>query len=81
MTGGAFDIRSTLLRAMVGPAYVDVQGRGARWGTMVRLDYSSPRQGGAAPALFFSRTFLGSERGESAALTTLGVSYRWVRKR
>ena len=76
LTGGAFDIRSTLLRVMVGPAYVGMEKKGGRLGTMLRLDYTSPRQGGASPALFFSRTFLGSEQGETAALTTLGVSYR-----
>lgn len=81
MTGGAFDIRSTLVRVMVGPAYVGMENRGARLGAVVRLDYSSPRQRGSSPALFFSRTFLGSERGESAALTTLGLSMRWVRKK
>jgi len=81
MTGGAFDIRSTLVSVMVGPAYVGMENRGARLGAVVRLDYSSPRQRGSSPALFFSRTFLGSERGESAALTTLGLSMRWVRKK
>jgi hypothetical protein len=81
MTGAALDIRSTLLRVMVGPAYVGVENRESRLGTVFRFDYSSPRQRGSSPALFFSRTFLGSERGESAALTTLGVSMRWVRKR
>ena len=81
MTGGAFDIRSSLLRVMAGPAYVGVENRDARLGAVLRVDYSSPRQRGSSPSLFFSRTFLGSERGESAALSTLGVSMRWVRKR
>ena len=49
-------------------------------GSIVRLDYASPRQRGATPALFASRTFLGSERGDMVALTTIGVSFRWVRK-
>ncbi|WP_145979132.1 hypothetical protein [Gemmatimonas phototrophica] len=81
MTGGAFDIRSTLLRAMVGPALYTVQGEGARLGTALRLDYGSPRQRGATPTLFFTRTYLGSERGEPLAISTLGMSFRWARKR
>jgi hypothetical protein len=81
MTGGAFDIRSTVLRAMVGPALYSVQGQGTRLGTALRLDYGSPRQRGATPTLFFTRTYLGSERGEALAISTLGASFRWVRKR
>jgi hypothetical protein len=81
LTGAAFDIRSTLLRAAIGPALVNAQGRGMRLGTVLRLDYTAPRQGASFPTLFLTRTFLGSERGESAGLTTLGAGYRWVRKR
>lgn len=81
LTGAAFDVRSTLLRGMVGPALVDVQGRGARYGALVRIDFTAPRQGASSPTLFFTRTFLGSERGETAALTTVGAGFRWSRKR
>lgn len=81
VTGGAFDIRSTLLRATIGTALFDVQGRGARLGANVRLDFTAPRQGGSSPTLFLTRTFLGSERGESAGMTTVGAGYRWVRKK
>jgi hypothetical protein len=81
MTGGAFDIRSTVLRVMTGPSLYTVQGQGARLGTALRLDYGSPRQRGATPTLFFTRTYLGSERGEQLAVSTLGASFRWVRKR
>lgn len=81
LTGGAFDIRSTVLRAMVGPALYSVQGEGTRLGPSVRLDYGSPREQGATPTLFFTRTFLGSQRGEMLAVSTLGASFRWVRKR
>lgn len=81
LTGAAFDIRSTLLRAFVGPALVDAEGRGARLGTLLRIDYTAPRQGSSFPTLFLTRTFLGSERGATAGLTTLGAGFRWVRKR
>jgi hypothetical protein len=81
LTGAAVDVRSTLLRGFVGPALVDVQGRGARYGAVVRIDFTAPRQGASSPTLFFTRTFLGSERGETAALTTVGAGFRWSRKR
>ncbi|MBU6367363.1 MAG: hypothetical protein KJT01_14210 [Gemmatimonadetes bacterium] len=81
LTGAALDIRSTLLRVMAGPAVVNAGGRGARLGTTLRLDYTAPRQGTSFPTLFLTRTFLGSERGTTAGLTTLGAGFRWVRKR
>lgn len=81
LAGGAFDIRSTILRVMAGPAYYDVEGQGARLGTSVRVDFGSPRLRGPTPTLFFTRTFLGSQRGEPAAVSTLGIGMRWVRKR
>jgi hypothetical protein len=80
LAGGAFDIRSTVLRTMVGPAWYSVQGEGARIGATLRLDYAAPRLRGATPTLFFTRTFLGSQRGEGVAMSTLGVGLRWVRK-
>ena len=81
MAGGAFDIRSTVLRAMVGPALYNVEGQGARLGTAVRIDFASPRLRGRTPTLFFTRTFLGSQRGEQLAISTLGAGFRWIRKR
>jgi len=81
MTGGAFDIRATLLRVMVGGAYVSAENSAARFGPIVRVDFTAPRQGGSSPTLFLTRTFLGTVRGESAGLTTVGAGYRWVRKR
>lgn len=81
LTGGAFDIRSTLLRTMVGAAMVSVEGRGARYGPIVRIDFTAPRQGGSSPTLFLTRTFLGRERTESMGLTTVGAGFRWARKK
>ena len=81
LAGGAFDIRSTVLRAMVGPALYNVEGQGARLGTAVRIDFASPRLRGRTPTLFFTRTFLGSQRGEQLAISTLGAGFRWIRKR
>lgn len=81
LAGGAFDIRSTVLRAMVGPALYNVEGQGARLGTAVRIDFAAPRLRGRTPTLFFTRTFLGSERGEQLAISTLGAGFRWIRKR
>ena len=81
LTGGAFDIRSTLLRAMVGPALYDVQGSGLRVGTQIRLDYAAPRLHGPTPTLFFTRSMLGSQRGRAVGLSTLGAGFRWVRRR
>lgn len=79
--GGAFDIRSTLLRTMIGPSLYDVETQGARLGTTVRIDFASPRLRGPTPTLFFTRTFLGSQRGQGAAHSTLGAGFRWVRKK
>jgi hypothetical protein len=81
LTGASIDIRSTLLRVVAGPALVSAQGREARLGATLRIDYTVPRQGSSFPTLFLTRTFLGSERGATAGLTTLGAGYRWVRKR
>lgn len=81
LVGGAFDIRSTVFRAMVGPALYDVEEQGARFGTQLRLDLASPRLRGSTPTLFFTRTYLGSQRGESVVMSTLGAGFRWVRKR
>lgn len=81
LTGGAFDVRAAVLRAMVGPSLYDVAGQGARLGTAVRVDFSAPQLRGSSPTLFVTRTFLGSERGEPVGMTTLGAGFRWVRKR
>lgn len=81
LTGGAFDIRSTILRAMVGPGLYSVEGQGTRIGPVLRVDYASPRLRGPTPTLFFTRSFLGSQGGESVGISTLGASLRWVRKR
>jgi hypothetical protein len=81
LSGGAFDIRSTVLRGMVGPALYSAEGQGARIGTVLRIDYAAPRLRGPTPTLFFTRTFLGSQRGESVGISTLGAGLRWVRKR
>lgn len=81
LAGGAFDIRSAVLRAMIGPTLYNVEGQGARLGTAVRLDFAAPRLRGPTPTLFFTRTFLGSQRGEQLAISTLGAGFRWVRKR
>ncbi len=80
LAGGAFDIRSTILRTMVGPTLLQVKGQGVRIGTTLRVDFASPRLRGPTSTVFFSRTFLGSQRGEGAALSTLGVGFRWLRK-
>ena len=81
LAGGAFDIRSAVLRAMVGPALYTVEGQGARLGTAVRIDFAAPRLRGRTPTLFFTRTFLGNQRGEQLAISTLGAGFRWIRKR
>jgi hypothetical protein len=81
LTGGAIDIRSTVLRAMVGPALFRVEAQGGRLGTAVRLDLAAPRLRGSTPTIFYTGTFLGSERGESLSIGTLGIGFRWVRKR
>ena len=81
LTGGAFDIRSTLLRAMVGPALYSVERQGTRLGTSLRVDFAAPRLSGPTPTLFFTRTFLGSQRGEAVGISTVGAGFRWVRKR
>lgn len=80
LAGSAFDIRSRILRTMVGPTLYQVEGQGARIGTTVRVDFASPRLHGPTPTLFFTRTFLGSQRGRAVALSTLGAGFRWVRK-
>ncbi len=78
--GGAFDIRSTILRAMVGPTLYQVEGQGARLGATVRVDFASPRLHNPTPTLFFTRTYVGSH-GEVAGLSSLGAGFRWVRKK
>lgn len=80
LAGSAFDIRSTILRTMVGPTLYQVEGQGARIGTTVRVDFASPRLRGPTPTLFFTRTFLGSQRGRAVALSSLGAGFRLVRK-
>jgi hypothetical protein len=80
LVGGAFDVRSTILRPMVGPTWYNVGGQGARFATTVRLDFASPRLRGPTPTAFIARSFLGSVRGEGTALTSAGVGLRWVRK-
>jgi hypothetical protein len=80
LVGGAFDVRSTILRTMVGPTWYHIGGQGARFATTVRLDFASPRLRGPTPTAFLTRTFLGSVRGEGTALTSAGVGFRWVRK-
>lgn len=81
LTGGAFDIRSTILRAMAGPALYQVEGSGLRVGTQLRLDYAAPRLSGFTPTLFLTVSQLGSQRGRSVGLSTLGAGFRWVRRR
>lgn len=81
LTGGAFDIRSTILRAMVGPALYGVQGSGLRVGTQIRIDYAAPRLSGFTPTLFLTSSLLGSQRGRSVGLSTFGAGFRWVRRR
>lgn len=80
LAGSAFDIRSTILRTMAGPTLYQVEGQGVRIGTTVRVDFGSPRLRGPTPILFYTRTFLGSQRGRAAALSSLGAGFRWVRK-
>lgn len=80
LAGGAFDIRATILRAMVGPALYSVEREGTRVGTSLRVDFAAPRLSGPTPTLFFTRTFLGSQRGEAVGMSTLGAGFRWVRK-
>ena len=80
LAGGAFDIRSTILRVMAGPVAFQLENGGMRVGTNVRLDFASPRQSGVTPTLFLTRSFVGSVDGTGAAMTTLGAGFRWVRK-
>jgi hypothetical protein len=70
-----------VLRALVGPALFRVEQEGTRFGTQVRLDFASPRLSGPTPTLFYTGTFLGSQRGESVVISTIGAGFRWVRKR
>ncbi|MES2521615.1 MAG: hypothetical protein V4617_02870 [Gemmatimonadota bacterium] len=81
LTGGAFDIRSTILRGMIGPALYSVEGSGLRVGTQIRLDYAAPRRNGLTPTLFLTRTMLGSQRGRGVGISTFGAGLRWVRRR
>ena len=81
LAGGAFDIRTTVLRVMAGPSLYHVEVSGARVGTQIHIDLAAPRLRGPTPTLFFSRTFLGSQYGEGVAISSLGAGLRWVRKR
>lgn len=81
LTGGAFDIRATIFRAMVGPALYQVEGSGVRVGTQVRLDLAAPRLRGPTPTVFVTRSMLGSQGGQGVGITTLGAGLRWVRRR
>lgn len=78
--GGAWDIRSTVFRVMVGPAVYSVEGSGARVGTALHIDAAAPRLRGATPTLFFTRSFLGSQGGDAIGISSLGAGLRWVRK-
>jgi hypothetical protein len=81
LVGGAFDIRSSMVRVLVGPALYSVEESGARIGTQLRIDYANPGVRGRFPALFLTRTFLGSQQGESVGMTMLGASMRFARKK
>jgi hypothetical protein len=81
LAGGAFDIRYTVVRAMVGPVLYQVENSGARVGTQLHLDFVAPRLRGPSPTLFVTRAFLGSQRGSAVGITTLGAGLRWVRKK
>jgi hypothetical protein len=81
LTGAAIDIRSTVLRVLAGPVLHSVEETGSRVGTQIRLDYGSPRVRGATPILFLTRSFMGSQGGREAGITTIGASFRFVRKR
>ena len=80
LAGGAFDVRTVVLRVMAGPTLYHVETSGARVGTQVHVDVAAPRLRGPTPTLFFSRSFLGSQRGEAVAISSLGAGLRWVRK-
>jgi hypothetical protein len=79
-TGGAFDIRSTIFRVLVGPALYNVERSGARVGSALHLDFAAPQLRGATPTLYFSRSFLGNEGGEGVGISSVGAGFRWVRK-
>ena len=78
--GGAFDIRSTIFRVLVGPALYNVEGSGARVGSALHIDFGAPRLRGPTPILYFTRSFLGSEGGEAVGISSVGAGFRWVRK-
>lgn len=78
--GGAFDIRSTVLRVLAGPAVYQVEGSGVRIGTGILIDLAAPRLRGPTPTLFFSRTYLGSQGGDAVGISSVGAGFRWVRK-
>lgn len=80
LTGGSFDIRSTVLRVMAGPTLYSVESAGTRVGTQIRLDYGSPRLRGPTPVLFLSYSMLGRQGGQAVGITTFGATLRWVRK-
>jgi hypothetical protein len=78
LTGGAFDVRTVMIRAMAGPSVYHVEQQGARVGTQLRIDFVTPRISGATPAIFLTRTFLGSQKGRDAQMTSLGASIRFM---
>ena len=79
--GGSFDVRSTVLRGLVGPAIYQVEDGGVRIGTGARIDFAAPRLRGPTPTIFYARSFMGSERGRGVGISTFGAGLRWVRKR
>jgi hypothetical protein len=81
LTGGAFDVRSSVLRVMAGATVYSVEESGARLGPTLRVDLSGQRISGPTPSLFLTRTYLGSQGGDAVGITTLGAGMRWVRKR
>jgi hypothetical protein len=78
LMGGAFDIPSHMLRALAGPTLYQVEGQSARIGTQLRVDVVNPRVRGPFGSIFFTRSFLGSQKGRGAQLTTLGVGLRFM---
>lgn len=80
LAGGSFDVRSTVLRLLVGPALYQVEETGTRVGTGVRIDFAAPRLRGPTPTIFYTRSFMGSQGGRGVGISTFGAGLRWVRK-
>lgn len=80
LVGGAFDIRSTVFRAMAGPVLYSVEGTGARIGTQLRGDLATPELRGLTSVIFLSRSMMGSENGRGVGITTLGIGFRKIWK-